>query len=169
MLAKAGDDRPVQVADGLVEGPEHADEGEYGVAAGGGLGATGQAGWCGAQAGEELGGWGSTAVAVSGQEGGHALLAEACGRLRGRIPLQEGERDLAFDIWEDGLGAGPEGVQGGGELVDGGHALADEFAPGPHHRPQRPGGVRERRERPQLVVAQPQAARRPAWRRRRRT
>jgi hypothetical protein len=79
--------------------------------------------------GEELGGWGSTAVAVSGQERGHAPLAQAYGRLRRRIPLQERERDLALDIGEDGLGAGPEGVQGGGELVDGGHALADEFAP----------------------------------------
>jgi hypothetical protein len=48
VFAEAGDDRPVQVADGLVEGPEHAHEGEHGVAAGGGLGAAGQAGWCGA-------------------------------------------------------------------------------------------------------------------------
>jgi hypothetical protein len=156
VLAKAGDDRSVQVADGLVQRPQHAHEGEHGVAAGGGFGATGQAGWRDAQAGEELGGWGPTAVAVSGQEGGHALLAEACGRLRRRIPLQERERDLALDVGEDGLGAGPEGVQGGGELVAGGHALADQLTPGPHHRPQRPGGVRERRERPQLVVAQPQ-------------
>ena len=141
MLAKAGDDRPVQVADGPVQRPQHAHEGEHGVAAGGGLSPTGQAGWRDAQAGNELGGWGPTAVAVSGQEGGHALLAEACGRLRRRIPLQERERDRAFDVGEDGLGAGPEGVQGGGELVDRGHALADELVPGPHHRPQRPGGV----------------------------
>jgi hypothetical protein len=135
VLAKAGDDRPVQLANGLVQGPEHAHEGEYGVATGGGLGAGAQAGGCGVEAGEEGGGWGPTAVAVSGQEGGQAPFAQACGRLRGRIALQERERDVAFDVGKDGLGAGPEGLQGGGELVDGGHALADQLASGPHHGP----------------------------------
>jgi hypothetical protein len=66
MLAKTGDDRPVQVADGLVQRPQHAHEGEHGIAACGGLSPTGQAGWRGAQAGDEFGSWGPAAVAVSG-------------------------------------------------------------------------------------------------------
>src|SRR5215218_8699309 len=86
----------------------------------------------------------AAAVAMPAQEGGHAPLAQACGRLWGWIARQEGERDLAFDVGEHGLGAWPEGLQGGRELVDRGHTLADELAPGAHGGPQRSGGGRKR-------------------------
>jgi hypothetical protein len=151
-----GDDHPVQVADGLVEGAQDLHEGEHGRAPGGGLSATGQAGWGGAQAAHECGRRGPAAVAVAQQEGGHAPLPETHGRLGGWVARQEGQGDLAFDVGEDGLGAGPEGVQGGGELVDGGHALADEVLAGAHGGTQRSGGVRERAQHAQLVAAQPQ-------------
>jgi hypothetical protein len=89
-------------------------------------------------------------------ERGHALLAQAGGRLGGWIAGQEVQRDRAFDVGEDGLGAWPEGVQAGGELVGGGHPLVDQVGAGAHHGAQGASLRRERLQDPQPVVAQAQ-------------
>jgi hypothetical protein len=62
---------------------------------------------------------------VAAAEGGQAGLAEPGGRLWGWIVGQEGERDVAGQLAEHGLGSGPVGVQQRAQLVAGGGASAD--------------------------------------------
>jgi len=93
---------------------------------------------------------------VLGAERGHALLAQPRGRRWGRVAGKERQGDLAFDVGEHRHRAGPEGVQGRGELVGRGHARLHQVASGAHHRAQRAGLGRERRKGAQPVAAQPQ-------------
>jgi hypothetical protein len=56
---------------------------------------------------------------VAAAEGGQAGLAEPGGRLGGWIVGQEGQRDVAGQLAEHGLGFGPVGVQQRAQLVAG--------------------------------------------------
>jgi hypothetical protein len=61
-----------------------------------------------AQPSEEFGGLLPAAVAVAGEEGRKALLAEAAGILGAGVALQEGQRDRGVEIREDAGGSWPE-------------------------------------------------------------
>ena len=90
-------------------GAERLEEGGAGeFAPGVGLRLAGEAGGRGAQAGEQFGRAAASAVGVGGEEAGEAFLAEAAGAVGGRIAAEEGERDRALDVGEEGGGAGPE-------------------------------------------------------------
>ena len=76
MLPEVGGDGAVEVLDRGVQGREHADRGEHGVAERLGERLAGGAGRGGAQAGEQLGGGAAAGVAVLDAERGHPLLAQ---------------------------------------------------------------------------------------------
>src|SRR5262245_23017553 len=139
VLTQVGGDRAVQVLDRGVQSAQHPDLCQHAVAAGLDLHGLGQAGWGGAQAGQELGGRPSAAVAMRGQERAHAGLAQPGGRCWSGVALQERQADGAFDVGEDDPGAGPERVQGRAELVGRGDALLDQVAAGADHGAQGPG------------------------------
>jgi hypothetical protein len=52
-------------------------------------------------------------------ERGQPALSQPLGCLGCRVALQEGQGDRAVEAGEDGLGAGPVGLQQGAELVGG--------------------------------------------------
>ncbi|MCX4586383.1 hypothetical protein OOK40_25915 [Streptomyces sp. NBC_01481] len=60
---------------------------------------------------------------------------------RGGVTLQEGQGDVAVEFVEDGLAAGPVGVQQCGELVDGGDFGLDVVGALPGERLQVEGGL----------------------------
>jgi hypothetical protein len=114
-------DRCLQLADGGLQAPQQLD-----------LGADqlgehrrrqpDRWGRCCPQPGQEFGGWLAAPVGVAAAERGQAGLAEPGGRLWGWIVGQEGQRDVAGQLAEHGLGSGPVGVQQRAQLVAGGGA-----------------------------------------------
>ena len=74
-----------------------------------------------------------------GAEGAEALLAEGSGRRRRRVALKERQCDLAGHVGENCLPAGPEGVEGGLELVVGRDPLGHQVGSGPHRGAQGTG------------------------------
>jgi len=93
---------------------------------------------------------------VLGAERLDALLTESGRRCGGGVAPQERERDGAGDVGEDGLGAGPEAVQQGPQLVAGSDPLVDQVVAAAHRGTQGSGGVGEWLQDPQLGVADPQ-------------
>src|SRR6185503_11183800 len=90
----------------------------------------------GAQAGKQLGGCPSPAIAVLGKKGGQALLAEAGGAGRCRVSQQEGQRDRRVDVGEDGCGAGPEAIEQAAQAVGQSQPFGDEIVAGSGQRAQ---------------------------------
>ena len=74
-----------------------------------------------------------------GAEGAETLLAEGSGRRRRRVALKERQCDLAGHVGEDCLPTGPEGVEGGLELVVGRDPLRHQVGSGPHRGTQGTG------------------------------
>src|SRR5882672_10301708 len=90
------------------ERSQDGDERANTLALGIGLELTGDAGWCGAQALDELGGSATAGVRVTREKRRHPLLAETARGLRGRVPVEELERDGGVDVGEDLRSARPE-------------------------------------------------------------
>src|SRR5215211_5245939 len=106
-----------QLRDPFDERPERRHEREHDLPARLELGVAGAARGGGAQPFEQLP-WGAPAgVAVAGEKGGEALLAEPRSVDRAGVALEEGERDLGVDVSEDLLAAWPEALQLGAQLV----------------------------------------------------
>ena len=156
VLPEVGGDGAVEVLDRRVQGCEHADGGEHGVAERLAEGLASGAGRGVAQACQEGRGAAAAGVAVLGAERGHPLLAQVrCGG-RGGVAGQELQADRRLDVGEDRLGARPVRVQQRGQLVGGSDPHLNHVAAGPHDGAQRirlvgvgGGGL-------QLVRAQPQ-------------
>jgi len=129
------------------QGGECADELTLGV----GFGFLGEAGWGGAQPGEEFGGRATAGVAMLGEEAGEAFLAEAAGAVGCGIAADEGECDRAVDGGEDMGGAGPEAVEQAAQLVGERGALGDEIVAAAHERAQGSDIVGGRHERSEAM------------------
>ena len=91
-----------------------------------------------------------------GTEGAETLLTESGRRRRRRVALKEGQRDLAGDVGEDRLGAGPERVEGGLELVVGRDPLGHQVGSRPHRGTQGTGVLAVGLERSQPMNTQTQ-------------
>ena len=104
------------------------------------------------QAGQQLRRGAPAAILMLAEEGGEALLAEAGGAVRGGVAAQEGERDRAVDIGEDGGGAGPEPLEQAAQLVGQGDARGDQVVAAAHQRAQGLDRVRARGERAEAVA-----------------
>jgi hypothetical protein len=146
----------VKVLHRRVQGREHADGCEHGIAERLSECLAGSAGRGVVQACQELRGGAATGVPVLGAERGHALLAEVRGSGRGRVAGEEVQADRGLDVSEDGPGAGPVRVQQRRELAGGRDPHLDQVTAGAHHGPQRPGLIGVRDADLQLVLAQPQ-------------
>ena len=140
-----------QFGDADDEGVEHCSQGPDEFALGVGLRFAGKADRCAAEALEQLVGTVAAAVAVLCHEGLHTFLAEAGGAVGRGVALDEGERDRAVDVGEDGAGAGPEAVEQGSELVGERQALGDQVVAAADECAQRLDLVRARRQRPEPV------------------
>ncbi len=158
------DDFPVgEVGEGMLEaGAELGDLGDERAEHGGkradqftldlGLGFAGAVGGSAAQAGEEVVRRPAAAIAVLGEKGGEALLAQAGGAVGCRLALQEGERDRRVDIGEDRGGAAPEALEQAAELVGQRDALGHQVLAGADERAQHLDLVGAWPQRPEAVA-----------------
>ena len=131
---------------------EDGDEGAHGVGLRVGGVLAGEPGGCAAQAREQLGHRPAPAVAMAGEEGGEALLAEMSSRLGMRVAAEEGQGDRRVDVGEDGCCTRPEALEQGPELVGEDHAFGDEIVACSHESAQRLDLVGEGLQRAEAVA-----------------
>jgi hypothetical protein len=115
------------------------DQGERDLAARFGLERAGAPARAGVRAAERLARVAARAVVLASEEARHPLLGERARVGRGRVALEERQRDRAVDLGEPVGGAGPEGLQLRARLVREGDPLVDEILAGARERPQRLG------------------------------
>ncbi len=90
---------------------------------------------------EQFGSLLAATVAMSGEEGTEALLAEAMGVGGTWVALQEGQGDRRVDVGEDRGGPRPERLQLGAQAIGESDSGLDQVLPRTGERPQGPGLV----------------------------
>ena len=111
-----GDDRAVQVLDGLKQGPQDPDHRPDRVGVSLGLDAE-DAGGGGTESGQQLAGGAAAAGAGLGQELASRASPRRAARGRSGVAAKERRADLGVDVGEVRRGARPVGLQDGPQLV----------------------------------------------------